>query len=60
MTGYDIKITLKKIGTMVLIMLLTGAVTILTGNEVPTELLPYTALVPLIYGVLNYLKHKDD
>ena len=50
--GYDYKKTLKKILKSAVIVLLTGILAVY--SEEPLVL----ALIPLIEGALNYLKHK--
>jgi len=50
---YDWKITAKKILRSAVIVLLSGILAVY--NEEPLIL----ALIPLIEGLLNYLKHRD-
>jgi len=51
---YDWKITAQKIGRSAIIVLLTGILAVY--SEEPLVL----ALIPLIEGLLNYLKHKNN
>ena len=51
---YDYKKTLTKIGKSALIVFLTGLIVILTEKP------EFLALIPLVEGLLNYVKHKDD
>jgi hypothetical protein len=51
---YDYKITIKKIARSAAIVLLTGILAVYA--EEPLVL----ALIPLIEGALNYLKHKNN
>lgn len=51
---YDKKITAKKILKSAVIVILTGILSVY--SEEPLVL----GLIPVIEGVLNYLKHKDN
>lgn len=54
MEGYNSLITWKKIGIDAGIVILTGLV-IVWQNDVK-----YIAVIPVLTGMLNWLKHRND
>ena len=52
--GYDIKITLKKVGMHAIFVVIAGLASIYGNNPI------YLAIAPILTAIENYLKHKDD
>lgn len=61
--GYDPKITLKKMGIVMIFGAIVGAceagVLFLQGNEFPPEYVAYTAIgIMILTGIANWAKHR--
>lgn len=51
---YEWKITLKKVGIQALIVFCAGLASVYGDNPL------YLVAVPVINGIINYVKHKND